>query len=366
WVEISVADDGRGIDATRVRSRALELKIATQQELETVDDSAALNFLFEPGFSTAEGVSELAGRGVGLDIVKSHLMRLGGEASIESQPGAGTQVLLRVPLTRLTTSGIIIRVGDQLFALSTSDVEQTLKVRREDVAMADGTEAISVRGQLVRVIDLASVLGYTSTELAEMPCVVIGDGGRRRAVLVDEVLGQRDYILQQLSWNLSGAPTVSGTAVLDGATVVLVLDSHALLGSRSITGGVWSQTPEARQLRILVVDDSATSRTLERNILQTAGYDVITAIDGNEALSVLRREQIDLVISDVEMPVIDGFELTRRIRQEAELERLPVVLVTSLGSDDHKRTGAEVGADAYIVKGAFDQDELLKTVTRLL
>ncbi|MCP4899678.1 MAG: hypothetical protein GY906_22150, partial [bacterium] len=119
WVEISVADDGRGIDATRVRSRALELKNATQQELETVDDSAALNFLFEPGFSTAEEVSELAGRGVGLDIVKSHLMRLGGEASIESQPGAGTQVLLRVPLTRLTTSGIIIRVGDQLFALST-------------------------------------------------------------------------------------------------------------------------------------------------------------------------------------------------------------------------------------------------------
>jgi two-component system chemotaxis sensor kinase CheA len=266
----------------------------------------------------------------------------------------------------LTTSGIVVRIGDQLFSFPTSDVERTLALRRDEVSLADGTEVVSIEGQLVRVVHLASVLGIEPSKLEEMSTVVIGDGVRRRAFLVDEVVGQRDYILQQLNWNLRNAPTLAGTTVLDGSTVVLVLDNHALLGSRQSRGKSWTGMADPIQQRLLVVDDSATSRTLERNILSSVGYEVLTAVDGNEALALLRREAIDLVVSDVEMPNISGVELTRRIRNDPELEHLPVVLVTSLGSEDDKRAGAEAGADAYVVKGAFDQDELLRTIGRLL
>jgi two-component system chemotaxis sensor kinase CheA len=153
--------------------------------------------------------------------------------------------------------------------------------------------------------------------------------------------------------------------VLDGDDVVLILDTRTLVGSPSAAGG-WAEVREIHRYRVLVVDDSATSRTLVRNILKTAGYEVLTAIDGEEAFSTLKEQKADLVVSDVEMPKMDGFELTRRIRRDAELERLPVILVTSMGSEEHKSQGAEAGADAYIIKGAFDQDELLQTVARLL
>jgi two-component system chemotaxis sensor kinase CheA len=222
-----------------------------------------------------------------------------------------------------------------------------------------------VDGQLVRAVDLATVLGASTDDAPVKPALVISEGTRRRAVLVDEVLGQREYIEQPLSWNLAGASTVAGTTVLDGGSVVLVLDSRTLLGSRAATGG-WSETKEVRQYRLLVVDDSTTSRTLERNILRSAGYDVMTAVDGQEALEILRDNQIDLVVSDVEMPSVNGLELTRSIRRDPGLEHLPVILVTNLESEEHQQDGAEAGADSYIIKGAFDQDELLHTVARLL
>jgi two-component system chemotaxis sensor kinase CheA len=366
WVEIAVRDDGRGIDVNVVRKRALETGLITPKELEAIDDRGALDLLFLGGFSTVDEVSELSGRGVGLDVVKSQLLRLGGEATISSHVGEGTEVLLRVPLTRLTTSGIVVEVNDQLFSFPTSEVERTVAVRKDDVTIADGTEVIHIDGSLVRIVHLASILGAEPSEHDETPAVVIGDGVRRRALIVDEVVGQRDYILQQLCWNLEGAPAIAGTSVLDGSTVVLVLDNHALLGYRNDRGSAFAESSDERQIRVLVVDDSATSRTLERNILRSAGYDVTTAVDGREALVLLHRESFDLVVSDVEMPVVGGIELTQRIREEAKLEHLPVVLVTSLGSDEDKRLGAEVGADAYIVKGAFDQDELLRTIGRLL
>jgi two-component system chemotaxis sensor kinase CheA len=365
WVEVLLRDDGRGVDVKQVRGRAVEKQIVTHDELEASTDDEVLDLLFEAGLSTADEVTELAGRGVGLDVVRSRMVRLGGRSTLTSKPGAGTEVTLRVPLTRLTTNGILVRVGRQTFALPTGEVERTLSIGPEDVFLADGAEVIRISDRLVRIVPLAEIIGVSADEAAQKPAVVITDGMRRRALLVDKVLGQREYIVQPLAWNLDGAPLVSGTTVVDGGSVVPVLNSRVLMGSVSKSGG-WTMGREIRQFRLLVVDDSATSRTLERNILKTAGYDVLTAVNGEEALQILKSEDIDLVVSDVEMPVIDGFDLTRRIRGNAAFEQTPVILVTSLGSEEDKAKGAEAGADAYIVKGAFDQDELLKTVGRLL
>lgn len=365
WVEVLVRDDGCGVDVEQVRSRAIEKKIVTPDELNASGPDEVLDLLFEAGLSTVDEVTELSGRGVGLDVVRSRMVRLGGRSTLTSTPGAGTEVTLRVPLTRLTTNGILVRVGRQTYALPTGEVERTLSVGSDDVSLADGAEVIRISDRLVRIVPLAEIIGASADEAAQKPAVVITDGMRRRALLVDEVLGQREYIVQPLAWNLEGAPLVSGTTVVDGGSVVPVLNSHVLMGSVSKSGG-WRTTQEIRQFRLLVVDDSATSRTLERNILKTAGYDVLTAVDGEEALKILKSEDIDLVVSDVEMPLLDGFELTSRIRGNAAFEKTPVILVTSLGSEEDKAKGAEAGADAYIVKGAFDQDELLKTVGRLL
>jgi two-component system chemotaxis sensor kinase CheA len=365
WVEISVGDDGRGIDPAAVRARAVASDTITIREAREMSDEQVLDLLFLPGLSTAEGVTELAGRGVGLDVVRSHVARLGGTVTITSTKDAGTHVTLRLPLTRLTTSGILVRLGEQLFAVPARDVERTVLVRRAEVATADGDSVVEIGGMWTCLASLADLLGYQEVDGAERPALVVHDGPRRRAILVDEVLGQREYLAQQLPWNLSGAPALSGCAVIEGSQVVIVLDSSELIGSRR-SSEAWTSPHEIRQRRLLVVDDSATSRTLEYNILKAAGYDVLTAINGEQALQVLREHDIDLVISDVEMPIMNGLELVRQLRQRPELEHLPVVLVTSMGSDDDRQNGAEAGADAYIVKGAFDQDELLQTVARLL
>ncbi len=340
-------------------------KIVTAEDLEEASDDDVLDYLFNAGVSTAATVTELAGRGVGLDVVRSRMDRLGGKSFLHSRFGRGTEVVLRVPLTRLTTNGILVQVGPQVYAIPTGEVERTLSVNNEDVALADGVEVVRVEDRLVRMVSLADLLGIKGAEAPEKPAVVLSDGRRRRAILVDAVHGQREYILQPLAWNLEGAKLVSGTTVIDGGSVVPVLDSRRLMGTSAQTSG-WAGSREMRRHRLLVVDDSATSRTLERNILRTAGYAVVTAINGEQALKILRSEEVDLVVSDVEMPGIDGFELTRQIRQDVDLERTPVILVTSLGSEEDKQRGAEAGADAYIVKGDFDQDRLLKTVGRLL
>ncbi|MFV1962284.1 MAG: response regulator [Acidimicrobiia bacterium] len=188
-------------------------------------------------------------------------------------------------------------------------------------------------------------------------------------MLVDEVLGEREFIVQPLSWNLEGTAGLAGSTVMDHGRVVLVLDSRQLIGATSSVGGATSAVfdrSSMRRYQVLVVDDSVTSRTLEKNILSTAGYDVLAAVNGVEALGLLAKNEVDLAVVDVDMPEMDGLELTRRVRGIEDIDELPIILVTSLGSEEDKRRGAEAGADAYIVKGEFDQEELLRTVSRLL
>jgi two-component system chemotaxis sensor kinase CheA len=370
WVEITVVDDGRGIDPDRIRKHAVSTGIATADEITGLSDAEALELVTRPGFSTVESVNELAGRGVGLDVVRSNLAEIGGGVRIQSRIGEGTRVTLRVPLTRLTTKGIVVRLGRQLFASPVGDVERTLIIDRNDIRTVDGIDVVAVEGRNLPVSHLGVMLAIPAEAVDHPPALVLGTGERSRVVLVDEVLGERELIIRPLSWNLRGAFGLAGNSVIEGDQIVLVLDSHELVQTEksfaSSTELGDRQDDEATANRILVVDDSATTRTLEVNILRAAGYEVSSAVDGVEAYSMLGRETFDLAVVDVQMPEMDGLELTRKIRGTTALKHLPVVLVTALGDEADKRRGAEAGADAYIVKGDFDQDELLRVIARLI
>jgi two-component system, chemotaxis family, sensor kinase CheA len=371
WVELVVSDDGRGLDLERFRARVVELGLLDERQASAMDDEELTEQIFHPGLSTATEVSEVAGRGFGMDIVRSNLVELGGSVNVVTNQGRGTEVRLRAPLTRLTTRGLVVSVAGQSFAIPIMAVERTVSVERSRVRVVDGGEVTPAEGGLLPVASLGGVLGLDHDAAEKAPAIVLSEGHRRAAFLVDEIVGEKEFTMQSLSWNLRQVPCIAGGAVVEAGDVLLVLNAHELLNWRAKRAGARAVAKErseaqGRRRRILVVDDSVTSRTLEKNILASAGYEVLMATTGEAALELLEDEEVDLVISDVEMPKMDGIELTRRIRSSPELDRLPLVLVTSLGGESDRQRGAAAGADAYIVKGEFDQDELLRTVARLL
>ena len=367
-MELDVSDDGRGIDAERVVARALELGVEPPAD---ADKSAFVaDMLFSPGFSTAAGVSHVSGRGVGLDVVRARVTELGGQVTIEPQPAA-TRFRIRVPTSVVSLRGLLVRAGEADFVIPSSMIQRTLRARREEVRSADGAATmVTGDGQPLKLRWLAAAMGQTRVDDPTiLTVVVVADGQQRLGLVVDEVRGDTSCVIKRLPWNVRKLRGVIGAVHQGDAPLALVVDVAQLLrGHTSVPDREQRvQAPQQRRKpRILVADDSLTSRTLERNILSSAGYDVETAIDGEEAWRSLEQGEFDLLVSDVQMPGLDGFELTRRVRAHAKLGQLPVVLVTSLDRPDDVAQGADAGANEYIVKGRFDQRTLLETVSRLL
>jgi len=370
FVEIVVDDDGRGIDRDALRRRARALPSKRDRPVDALSDEEVVELVFEPGLSTAATLSEVAGRGFGMDIVKLRVEEMGGSVSVASTWGRGTEIRMRVPLTRLTTRGLVVTVAGQPMAIPVSHVERVVVVDRSTIRSVDGRDVAPISDSLIPTTSLASLLSIEPRLEIRTPAVIISDGPRSLALLVQDVVGEDEFTVQALGPELERASAVAGASVTDAGDVLLVLDPRELVRTSTHTGMEREPTTrniaEERRYRILVVDDSVTSRTLERNILTSNGYEVVMAVHGEMALETLRAEKVDLVISDVEMPVMTGIELTRAIRASRELSSLPLILVTSRGSDADRRLGAEAGANAYVVKGEFDQDELLRAVRRLL
>ncbi len=377
-VEIELDDDGRGLDPARLRDSAVQKGLLSAEQAADLDDRAALELIFLPGFSTRTTVSETSGRGVGMDVVRQNVERLHGHVGIASRPGRGTRFTISVPLTLATTRAVLVEQGSQLYAIPASSVERSLRARPAERVRLEGHPTISVDGQPVPLVELAAVLEQPAAEAAAAtdwhPFLVLRQGERQLALLVDRLAGEREIVVKSLGWPLRRVRNVSGAAILGSGQLVVILNPADLLktGFKLIGAGVAPRlTPEPapagrERRRLLVVDDSLTTRTLERSILEGAGYDVSVAGDGAEALRLLRGGTIDLVISDVDMPVLDGFGLTAEIRRDERLKRIPVVLVTSLDAREHRERGVAAGADAYVVKSRFDQDQLLATISRLL
>ena len=374
-VEIVVADDGAGIDCGPLVRTAVDAGLVAPDEAERMTAAEQLDLVFASGLSTSPLIDDISGRGLGLAIARDRTASLGGTLSVTTVVGEGTTFRISLPLTLSTFRGVLVEVAGQLFVVPTADVQLVTRRKNDAIATIENRETIDVAGQHLSFVRLRDILGLRQpVPLAEndyVPLFVLAADTDRIAFGVDRVVGEQEVVVKGLGKQLRRVRNFSGSTVLGNGRVVPILNSRELARSAvqaAAVGAVPSQaaTGTTDRKTVLVVEDSITARTLLKNILESAGYRVLTTVDGVEALAQLRTEPLDLVVSDVDMPRMNGFELTSRIRESRELAGLPVVLVTSLDSREDRERGIDAGANAYIVKSSFDQSNLLAVVRRLI
>jgi two-component system, chemotaxis family, sensor kinase CheA len=351
-VEIVIADDGRGVSPGVIEDAGRE--------------GALADLLSRPGYSTAEQVTELAGRGVGLDAVKAHVGSLGGSLEIRSEPGQGMEVVLLLPLALALTEVLLFERGEAVYGVPLPAVEEV--VTAVDALMLQGKPALDIRGKSLPVADIAALIGAAAPPLGDRsPAIVVSAGGRRAVASCDALLGTEEVVVKPLGPVLAGVTGYLGASILGDGRIALLIEPGTVASPRPPARLTPAAPAKPAAPKILVVEDSFTVRELQRSILEAAGYVVVTARDGREALSALDRDKgIALVITDVEMPGLDGIDLTRAIRADAGHATLPVVVVTTRESEEDRRRGSEAGADAYMSKRSFDQHALLAMVERLV
>lgn len=364
---VMVADDGRGLAVAALREQ-----LARRGRAVPDDERELAHVLFESGVSTQEQATDVSGRGVGLDIVRAALARIRGRVDVSWVPGQGTTFVLECPTTLATVRALLVTVGGQTFAIPSADVDRLLRVRPDDIRHVEGREVIVTSDAPVPLVPLARLL----PPLPERPAVgpvkvaLLHAGTRRLAVVVDDLIAEQEIVTRPIAALRAPLSHLSGAAMLSTGHIALVLDAAAVvsagLGLRPGRSVVAPAPAVSDRCRILVVDDSLTTRTLEQSILETAGYEVRTAVDGADAWRVLQDKGSDLVVADVEMPVMDGFALCEAIRGSSRFKTLPVVLVTALETSEHRTRGLEAGAHAYLGKSSFDQQRLLDTIADLL
>ena len=366
-VIIAVSDDGRGINTQLVRERATRLGIDTAD----LSGDETLQLIFRSGLSTTAFITDVSGRGVGLDVVKTNIEAARGRIEIHSELGSGTEFRIVVPITLAVLRCLVVEAGGHRFALPFHRVVLSQAHDPSRVTEADGRAMVWVDDQPVTVSTLVHTLGISDNGPSVGPIVVLTDTARRHAFQVDRLVGQRDVVLKGLSRLLPHLPAVAGASIEPDGSIFVVLDPPGLIGrarqlKRAIVPPPRPDSRHGPRRRILVVDDALTVRELQRSILQRAGFDVRVAIDGLQALSKLADEPVDLVLTDIEMPNMDGFALTTAIRAHSTLSNIPVLILSSRSSEADRQRGLDVGADGYIIKSGFDESDLLAAVNRLL
>jgi two-component system chemotaxis sensor kinase CheA len=375
-VVLSLEDDGRGIDPELLRATALQKGFLDRREAELWSESQLYDLIFLPGFTTSPIVTDVSGRGMGLDVVRTNVEKLKGQVQMTSRPGTGACFIISLPLTLATIQALLIRCAGEVFAAPMFSVAKTLHLPREAITPIQGKLAIVEEDEVIPVRSLATALGWQGEESvqrsARLMLVVLQAGERKTAFVVEDILGGREIVTKELGGHLHQVRYVAGATILGSGQVALILDVPAL---------VWQDIAEAREESrwldrprelpprrqvILVVEDQVVTRQMERSILEAAGYRVITAENGLDAIEKLQQHQVDLVVTDIHMPHMDGFILTERIRRNCEISALPVVVVTSLDREEDRLRGLRAGVNAYLVKSSFDQRVLIHTIETLL
>ncbi len=375
-VELLVSDDGSGIDVSEVLKTAVRTGTISKEQAAKLDESEAHSLIFHSGISTSPIITDLSGRGLGLAIVREKVENLGGTVSVESTSGIGSMFRITLPLTLARFRGVLVRVGEQLFVLPLRHVERVVRITAHDVETVENRETILYSGQPVSLVWLRDALDLPDkSDRREIDgsvhVAILVSREKKVAFLVDEVLEEQEVLLKNLGPHLSRVRNFAGAAVLGTNRVVPVINVTDLLESslRPHTASAAAsdvEKPRTDGKAILIAEDSITARSLLKNIVESAGYRVRTAVDGADAFATLRTEDFDLVVSDVDMPRMSGFDLTARIRGDKKLANIPVILVTALESREDREHGIDVGANAYIVKSSFDQSNLLEVIRRLI
>jgi len=383
-VEITLADDGKGINKEHVLRAAIKSGFLSNEAAIKLEPKEVLNLIYQSGVSTSSIITDISGHGLGLSIVQEKVLKLNGKISVESEENRGTTFRILLPMTLATFRGILVMIQEFMFILPTANVEQVLKVEKEEIKTVENHETIRIDDQIISVADLGEVLGLPGHKHAgqgkiepgsansnQIRIVVLASGEDRIAFKVNDLVDEQQVLVKGLGRLLRRVRNISGVTILGSGKVVPVLNIPDLMKSAVSIKGRKSEVPVGEIFvlkpgKILVAEDSITSRTLIKNILETAGYQVTTSVDGADAFTKARTGDFNIIVSDVDMPKMNGFELTAKIRNDKKLSEIPVILVTALESREDREHGIEVGADAYIIKSSFDQTNLLEIIKKLI
>ena len=402
-VVLEIEDDGNGIDPAKLKQSAINKKLISPERALSMTDSEAMELMFVPGFSTAEKVTTLSGRGVGMDVVKNVVTRFKGSVSVKSNIGKGSKFIIRLPLTLAINQSLLIQVAGRIYAFPLSVIDETLELKMDSIRRIGDQELISVRDQTVPLIHLSRVLSVDedpSQMKAKYPVVILSDAGQKIGIRVDRLLGKEEIVIKTLGSHLKNVAGVVGATVLGDGSVVLIMDVGYLfqywqgggsvapvVRSEIMTGfdqheEVDSSLPKLEQggterrfetpkiavkgkIRILCADDSVSIRKYVASLLSRERFDVTTAADGAEAYEYAERNTYDIIMTDLEMPKMHGYELISALRSKAAFNHIPIVILTARSGEKHRRRGLELGANAFLNK-PFDVDELLNTIDGLL
>jgi two-component system sensor histidine kinase and response regulator WspE len=378
-LQVILSDDGRGIDLERLRAKVVERDLTTAAIAAQLSEAELLEFLFLPGFSTKEHVTEVSGRGVGLDVVHNMVRAVGGLVRVNARPGKGTRFILQLPITVSVIRALLVEIAGEPYAFPLSRIDRIFMLDRQDVRELEGKPHVMLDDQPVGLVEASVVLELPSREaismLERLPVVIASDRSHHFGVIVDRFLGERDLRVSPLDARLGKVPNINSSSVLENGWPVLIVDVEDLIRSidNMLTGrrlgklaaGTVEKKVRAVK-RVLVVDDSITVRELERQLLENRGYAVDVAVDGVDGWNAVRSAHYDLVVSDVDMPRMDGIQLVRQIKDDARLRAIPVVIVSYKDREEDRIRGLDAGANSYLTKSSFHDQTFLTTVADLI
>lgn len=371
-VLIILSDDGGGIPVKKIKEKALRQKLFDEETLNRLPEQEIINLIFRPGFSTSAAITDISGRGVGMDVVKENIvMQLKGSVQIETAEGKGTRFFIRLPLTLAVMRILLISLDKMDFAIPLTAIREIIKISRNEIIDIVNKRAISLRNQIIPVANLRSLLGMNeAAEKGDLHIVLITMGNETLGLIVDAILSEEDMEIKALPPNMKKNEVISGVTLSGKNEVVLVLHVPKLfaLAKESKEGGAALEASEltTKTIRILLVEDSDNAREIEKNILESYGYLVDTALNGAEGLRKALETKYDAIVTDIEMPEMDGFALTEKLRQTEIHQYTPIIIVSSNEKEHYKKKGMLAGASAYIVKSGFDQAALLDTIENLI
>ncbi len=374
-LDIVIRDDGRGLDAARIRERVVALGLLPAAEAARVEETQIFDYIFAPGLSTADAVSEISGRGVGMDVVQSVLHEIGGAVHVASAPGRGTAIHLTLPVSRSVLRGVVVSIAGEPYAFPLARIDRLLAIPVADVEAGENGQSVPVDGRSVALVPAAQILeldgGVRASEAVSV--VVVSDRAHRFAFVVDRLLGEFDLLVRPLDPRIGRVADVSAAAILPDGAPVLILDVDDLIRSVArllqvarIETIAADRVAAPRTRRILVVDDSLSVRELQKRLLTNRGYEVEVAADGHAGWSRVREGAFDLVILDIDMPRMDGLALTRSIKQDARVRHVPVMLLSYRDSKEDRARGLEAGATAYLTKSTFEDEAFVDAVVGLV
>jgi chemosensory pili system protein ChpA (sensor histidine kinase/response regulator) len=369
-VIVEIRDDGGGLDLAAIRRKAYEKGLLAESQ--KITDEQAIELILQPGFSTASELTQAAGRGVGMDVVDNEVKKLGGSMRIETQPGAGTRFLIRLPYTLAITHALIVNVGDETFALPLPTVEGITRLSREKILrhLTEDEPKLDYGGVVYRIQHLGSLVGAAPSALPEdenaVSLVLIRAGDHSTALLMDSLEGSREIVVKTLGPHIASVAGVTGATILGDGRVIMILDPGTLVrAQRPMAAIPPAPAPAPAPLAALVVDDSITMRRVTQRLLERRGVKVYTARDGLDAITVLQEHPVDILLLDIEMPRMDGYQLASHVRNDAKLRELPIIMITSRSGEKHRAKAIEIGVNDYLSK-PYQESQLIGAIAALV